>query len=318
MPYKRIVFVGLLISAFVIAAAAVQPGQAGRFDGVALTIVPVAGNVYMVQRPGGGGNIGVFVGPQGVLLVDSLFAPLSDELVAAVDKVSDADDIRFLINTHIHIDHVDGNEKLAEMGVTIFSHDNTRLRFLAERTRTPRGGGRFGPQPPPAARPVVTYDDGVSFHLNGEEVRAFGAPPAHTDGDTFVYFSGSDVLHLGDVFRTTSYPIIDVYNGGTLAGTIEALQLALDIAGSRTKVIPGHGLGVTDRAGLVEFLAMILDVRDKVLAMIEAGKTLGEVMTAHPTASYDGQWGQEETWTAADFIPIVYYELGGSALATVQ
>ena len=205
MKSERVVVACALVAACVVVAVGLGQGQAGRFDGVELSMERVAGRVHMVQRPGGGGNIGVFVGPDGVLLVDSLFAPLSDKLVAAVREVSSSD-IRFLINTHIHGDHIGGNENLAELGVLIFAHDNTRLRFLADRTRVPRRGGSFGPSPPAAGRPVVTYNDAISFHLNGEEVRAFLAPPAHTDGDTFVYFPDSDVLHLGDVFRTHELP----------------------------------------------------------------------------------------------------------------
>ena len=201
-------------------------GQGG-FGDVELAITPVAGNVYMIQRPGGGGNIGVQVGPDGVLLVDSLFAPLTDRLVEAVKQVTD-EEIRFLVNTHIHIDHVGGNENLAELGVLIFAHDNTRLRFLEEKSHFPRAGGSFAPQQPVAARPLISFNDTMSFHLNSEEVRAFLAPPAHTDGDVFVYFPESDVLHLGDVYRTTSYPIIDVYNGGTLRGTVAAMDMAID------------------------------------------------------------------------------------------
>ena len=195
----------------------------------------------------------------------------------------------------------------------VFAHDNVRVRAL-ERLRLPRGGGGFAPQPSVGARPVVTYNDTVTFHFNGEDVRAFLAPPAHTDGDTFVHFPESDVLHLGDVFRTTSYPIIDVYNGGTLAGTIDALELALDMAGPGTRIIPGHGLHIVGREALVEFLDMIRDVREQVLTMISEGKDLDEVMAAGPTATYDAKWGQEASWTANDFVPIVYHELGGGAL----
>lgn len=309
--FTRISLTSWLSSVLLMLAAGFANAQANQFQGVELAIVPVAGNVYMVQRPGGGGNIGVFVGPEGVLLVDSLFAPLSDRLVAAVREVTD-NEIRFLINTHIHIDHVGGNEDLAAMGVLIFAHDNTRLRFLEDKSHYPRQGGSFAPQPPVAARPVITFNDSMSFHLNGEEVRAFLAPPAHTDGDTFVYFPDSDVLHLGDVFRTTSYPIIDKYNGGTLRGTIAALDKAIAMAGPNTKVIPGHGLKVVGRAEMEEFRAMILDVRDNVYAMIKDGKHLDEVMAAQPTAAYDAQWGQEAGWTAIDFVPVVYYELGGA------
>lgn len=292
------------------ATTSLSYGQ-GNLTGVELTITPVAGNVYMVQRPGGGGNIGVQVGPDGVLLVDSLFAPLTDRLVAVVRQVTD-EEIRFLINTHIHVDHVGGNENLAEMGVVIFAHDNTRLRFFEERSRYPRAGGSFAPQQPAAARPLITFNDTMSFHLNGEEVRAFLAPPAHTDGDSFVYFPDSDVLHLGDVYRTTSYPIIDVYNGGTLRGTIAAMDQAIELAGPETKIIPGHGLEVVGRAELIEFRDMILDIQSEVLAMILEGKKLEEVMAARPTAAYDAMWTDDPGWGPDDFVPIVYYQLGGS------
>ena len=310
MGKLRKILLFTVTSLWLSATTSLSYGQ-GNFAGVELTITLVAGNVYMVQRPGGGGNIGVQVGPDGVLLVDSLFAPLTDRLVAVVKQVTD-EEIRFLVNTHIHIDHVGGNENLADMGVLIFAHDNTRLRFFKERFRGPRAGGVFGPQQPAAARPLITYNDTMSFHLNGEEVRAFLAPPAHTDGDSFVYFAESDVLHLGDVYRTTSYPIIDIYNGGTLRGTIAAIDRAIDLSGPNTKVIPGHGLEVVGRDELVEFRDMILDIQGQVLSMIRQGKKLDAVMAAQPTAAYDAQWTDDPGWGPVDFVPIVYYELGGS------
>ena len=308
MKSKRIVVACALVAAGVVAIVGAGQRQAGQSE---LSIELVAGQVHMIKRPDGIANIGVLAGSEGVLLVASLFSPLrTDEIVAAVREVTDSD-IRFLINTHIHVDHIGGNENLAKLGVLIFAHDNTRLRFLADRVRAPRLGGDFRPTPPVGARPVVTYNDALTFHLNGEEVRAFLAPAAHTDGDTFVYFPDSDVLHLGDVFRTTTYPIIDTYNGGTLAGTIEALEMAIVMAGPATRVIPGHGLSVVGRDEMQEFLDMILDVRARVLTSIEDGMTLDEVMAARPTAMYDAKWSQDSGWTAEDFVPVVYYELGG-------
>ena len=284
----------------------------GFFD-VGLEVVPVAGRVHMVQRPDGFANVGVFVGDEGVLLVDSQFEPHAEDLLAAVRTLTDGE-IRFLINTHVHPDHIGGNAPLATDGVLIFAHDNMRVRLLERRSRFPRGNGGFLPQAPVDARPFVTYDNGITFHFNGEEVRVFLAPPAHTDGDTFVHFPESDVLHLGDVFRTTSYPIIDVYNGGTLAGTIEALDLAISLAGPETKVIPGHGVKVVGRQELIQFRDMVVDVSNRVRELIAEGNTIDAVMKARPTANYDEQWGRVASWSANDFVPVVYHQLGGGSL----
>ena len=285
--------------------------QAGFVAGVDLQIYHVQGQVYMIQRPGGGGNIGAFIGDDGVLLVDSLFAPMTDNLVETIGEVTDGD-ILFLVNTHIHGDHVGGNENLAELGTIIFSHDNTRVKFLEDKSHFPRNGGSFAPQQPVSARPMVTFNDTMTFHFNSEEVKAFLVPPSHTDGDTFVYFPESDVLHLGDVFRTTSYPIVDKFNGGTLRGTIASLDRAISIAGPNTKVIPGHGLEIEDRQKLIEFRDMILDIQSNVYTMIRAGMHLQEIMDAKPTAIYDAQWENDPGWTSIDFVPVVYYELGGA------
>lgn len=289
------------------ALLATTPALAQQFDGVEYTTRHAAGDVYMLE--GSGGNIGAFVGPEGVLLVDDQWAPLTDRLVAAVAGISDQP-IRFVVNTHVHPDHIGGNENLAARGALIFAHENVRRRMLRE-LRIPRGGGIAYPRPSEASLPVVTYTDGLSFHLNGEEVRVFLAPPAHTDGDSFVHFPGSDVLHLGDVFRTNMYPIVDVYNGGSVLGMIRALDVALEIAGPSTVVIPGHGSGLSDRAGLVEVREMMLEINRRVLRMIEEGLSLQEVLAARPTADYDAEYGQVESWNASDYLPIVYHELGG-------
>ena len=167
---RFILFISCLISSQISA----QAGLAG----VELQIHHVQGQVYMIQRPGGGGNIGALIGEDGVFLVDSLFAPMSEELVNTIREVTDGD-IRFVINTHIHIDHVGGNQNLVDLGAIIFSHENTRSKFLEDKSHFPRNGGSFAPQQPESARPMITFNDSMTFHLNGEEVSAFLVPP-HT------------------------------------------------------------------------------------------------------------------------------------------
>lgn len=298
---------GALVLAVAGALAVPVPAEGQPSREAGLATIHVAGRVYMLQTPTAGGNIGVFVGPEGVLLVDDQFVRWSEALLAAITAITDAE-IRFVINTHVHPDHIGGNEKLADLGAIIVAHENVRRRMLEE-LRIPRRGGISFPQPPERARPVITFTESVDFHMNGEDVRVFLVPPAHTDGDSFVYFSGSDVLHTGDVFRTNMYPIIDVYNGGSFGGMIEALEIAIGLSGPRTRVIPGHGFGFTDRDGLIEVRDMMLDIRNRVTTLIEEGRSIEEIIAATPTAAYDEKWGQVESWTARDLLPIVYDEL---------
>jgi glyoxylase-like metal-dependent hydrolase (beta-lactamase superfamily II) len=159
----------------------------------------------------------------------------------------------------------------------------------------------------------VIHGETATFRMNDEEVRVFHVPPAHTDGDVFVYFVESDVLHTGDVFRTNMYPIVDVYNGGSVAGMIEAMQIAIDLAGPENKVIPGHGFGFTDRDGLIEFRDMLTDLRDTIRDMVGEGLWLDEVLAARPSAPYDARWRGTESWSEQDLIPIIYSEVGGAA-----
>ena len=300
---SRIVILACVAGALVGSSSAVAQ-EGGNTQ---LEVIHASGSVYMLQAPGGLGNMGVLVGPEGALLIDDHLGPITDYIMDAVAEISPSD-IRFLINTHVHPDHIGGNEQLGEEGVTIFAHDNVRLRMLAP-IRIPRRGGTMFPQPPEGALPVVTYSDGITFYLNDEEVRVFLSPAAHTDGDSFIHFVEADVLHLGDVFRTNMYPIIDRHNGGSFLGMIDALEIAIGIAGPETVVIPGHGFGTTDRGGMLEVLAMMLDVRESVRRLVERGASLQEVMDAGVTVDLDARWGRVESWTAADLIPIVFEEL---------
>ncbi len=260
------------------------------FSNVEIIAHPVAGSVYYLE--GAGGNIGVTIGEDGVVMIDDQYAPLTDRIVAAIRELTDQE-IRFLINTHVHGDHTGGNENLGRMGVIILARDEVRVR-LAQ-------------QSPAAALPVLTYSDAITIHLNGEEVFAFPVPPAHTDGDTFIHFRDSDVIHAGDVFRTTAYPVIDTNNGGTLDGTLQALALLIGTAGPETRIIPGHGQ-VSDRLDVMAFRDMILDVRSRVAPLVDQGMSYADVVAANPTAAYNDRYGDPDR-----FLRAVYSELGGES-----
>ena len=275
-----------LAAAFIVGIT--TQAQQGDWDAVEISTHHVAGTVHYVA--GRGGNIGLSIGADGVVMIDDQFAPLTDRIVEAIGGISNGN-IRFLINTHVHGDHTGGNENMGRMGVDIVAQDRVRLR-LAESL-------------PAIALPVLTYSDAIRMHLNGEEVELLPVPPAHTDGDTFIHFKGSDVLHLGDVFRTVAFPVIDRGNGGTLDGTIEALGIAAGIAGPDTKIVPGHGV-VSGRADVIEFRDMVIDVAGKVSALVDDGATYDEVVAAGPTSDYEAKWGDPQR-----FLTAVYAELAG-------
>jgi len=277
-----------MVCAVVLSFAAL-PALAQR-DYSNVEVIPhhVQGNYYYLQ--GAGGNIGVSIGEDGVIMIDDQFAPLTDKILAAVRTLSDGA-IRFVINTHVHPDHTGGNENLGNMGLMILARDEVRVR-LAD-------------QLPEAALPILTYSESVTIHLNDDEVTTIPVPPSHTDGDSYIYFRNADVLHAGDVFRTVAFPVIDRGNGGTLDGTIEALAILIGMAGPNTKIVPGHG-EVSTREDVMEFRDMVLDVKAKVQPMIAQGMNYDQVLAARPTAPYEAKWGDPER-----FLTAVYAELAG-------
>ena len=180
---------------------------------------------------------------------------------------------------------------MGKMGVLILARDEVRVRLSA--------------QSPQAALPILTYSGAITIHLNGEEVYVFPVPPAHTDGDTFIHFMTSDVIHSGDVFRTTAFPVIDTNNGGTLDGTLAALGRLIGQSGPDTKILPGHGV-VSTREDVMEFRDMILDVKARVAVMVDRGMSYEELTAADPTAAFNDRYGNPDR-----FLRAVYTELGG-------
>ena len=276
----------------VLLLAGAAAAQNTDFSAVQIKVHKVAGNIYYLE--GSGGNVGVSVGDDGVIMIDDQFAPLTDKLVAAIRTISDKP-IRFLINTHIHGDHTGGNENIGKLGIPIVAHDNVRVR-LAQ-------GVNGGAPSPAVALPVLTYADTVSLHLNGDDVEVVKMPRAHTDGDSIIWFKNANVIHVGDVFRTTGYPGVDAGNGGSVKGTLEALQKIIDMAGPETKLIPGHGV-VSSRDDVIEFRNMVVEVQKRISDLIRQGMTLEQVVAAKPTADLDGRWGSFER-----FLPGFYQAL---------
>ena len=290
------------LAAFACGAAFAQ--AAPDFSKVEIKTTKLADDFYTLE--GQGGTISVLAGPDGVLLVDSQFAPLTDKLVAAIRKLSDKP-IRFLVDTHLHPDHVGGNENFARLGATVFSRDSLRMRLEHP---NPAADGTPGKPAAPLALPVVTYDASTTIHLDGEEVLLVPVVRAHTDGDTVIVFPHHDIVAVGDIFRSVGYPFVDVANGGSLAGELEALSEVADRAGPATRIVPGHG-PVVDRAALIAQRDMIIALRAKVLALLKQGRSLDEVIAAKPTAEWDAKVPQGAQ-TADRFVKWVYAEVSAN------
>jgi cyclase len=269
----------------------------------------VQGNVHLLL--GAGTNVAVQIGEEGVLVVDTGAAVQRDAVLAAIRRLSDKP-IRWIINTSAGLDHTGGNETVSQAGMTvngnpaaIVSHENVLARMTADNR-------------PVTEMPLNTFfEAGRDFYFNGEAIFLHHAPSAHSDGDIFVYFRGSDVLVAGELFVTTQYPVIDLAAGGGVDGFLRGLNSMLDIAvpaylqEGGTYVIPGRGR-VGDEADLVSFRDMIFIVRARVASLIAEGKTLEQVVAAKPALDYDTRYGNDNgDWTSADFVAAIYRDLKG-------
>ena len=278
-----------LLFSVVLLGSSVARAQFGDPSKVELKTTPVAGGVSMIEGANGfaGGNVGVSVGDDGVILIDDELQPMGAKLKAAVGALSKKP-VRFVLNTHWHGDHTGGNAALGAAGAVIIAHDNVRKRLsvdqFVELMKTTI------PASPPVALPVVTFGDDVTVHLNGDDIHAIHVPPAHTDGDVIIKFAKTNVIHAGDVF-TAGYPLVDIGSGGKFDGFITAADKLLALSDDHTKFIPGHGPLMT-RADLQAWRAMLVDLRAKVTKLMAAKKTLDQIKAAKPTAAYDAQRAQ--------------------------
>ena len=292
--------IGKIISAVCILMVIVMPFASILHSSEAkIMTVSVAEQIYMIT--GEGGNIGLFTGTDGTFLIDDQFAPLTDQIVAAI-KSAGGEFPKFLINTHYHGDHTGGNENLGKGGTLIFSHHNVRERlstgtFIAAFNMKREALSREG-------LPVVTFSEDITFHLNGHSIRAIHLPRAHTDGDSFIYFKEANVIHAGDIFFNGFYPFIDVEHGGSVKGMIKAVDEILSLADDKTKIIPGHGpLG--DKLQLAGYRQMLETVYERLSKLKKEGKTVQEAVAAKPLGELEKTWG-DGIFKGDSWIEIIY------------
>ena len=276
----------LLVFFGIVLAAGVARGQQQDFSKVSIKTTKVADGIYLLE--GSGGNIGVSVGDDGVIVIDDEFAPLTPKIQAAIAAITPKP-IKFVLNTHWHGDHTGGNENMAAAGAVIVAHDNVRKRMSA---------GQFMeimktqvPPAPPRALPIVTFSSDVTLHLNGEDIHVVYAGPAHTDGDSIVVFPKAKVVHMGDCFMTVSYPFVDLGSGGSFDGFVAVAEKVLGMVDDSFKIIPGHG-ALSTKTDLKGWRDMLSTIRTRVKKQADAGKPLDAIQKQKLTAEWDDKWGK--------------------------
>jgi cyclase len=271
----------LLLTVVLVCAISAQAQT--DFSKVEIKATKVAGNVYMLQ--GSGGNIGVSVGDDGLLIVDDQFAPLADKIRAALKGLADKK-LRFILNTHWHGDHTGGNVAFGPEA-TIIAHDNVRKRLATEQKSAVFNSTT--PASPKEALPVITFNDSLSVHFNGEDIRAIHFPHGHTDGDSVIFFSSSNVVHLGDDFFAGRFPFVDLESGGTVEGLVKNIGELIGKIPADAKLIPGHG-PISTLDDLKSYHRMLQQTTEIVRGKIAAGKTLDQIKTEGLPAEW-APWG---------------------------
>jgi glyoxylase-like metal-dependent hydrolase (beta-lactamase superfamily II) len=300
------VFMKLVRTAVISAALAFSAGvvnaQQVDYSKVQIKTTDLGHGTYMLE--GQGGNITVAVGGDGVIMVDSEFAPLHDKIKAAIAAVSDKS-VRYLINTHFHRDHTGGNAGFAKDGAVVVAHVNVRKR-LAEGSVNGLTGAKTPPQAG-GALPSKTYKSSMTVRIENRSAKLTHFPNAHTDGDTYVYFADANVLATGDIVTLGRYPNIDFANGGNIKGMIAGVDAYLKLVNAKTKIVPGHG-PLADRATLVEYRKMLVAARDRVARLIAKGMSEDEVVAMRPMSDYDAKLKVDDR-AKINFIRVVYNSL---------
>ncbi|RHW75393.1 MBL fold metallo-hydrolase [Colwellia sp. RSH04] len=246
----------------------------------------VAPGLHMLIGVGGftGGNLGLSVGDDGVILIDDSMPPMLDIMNTAIKSITDKP-VDFLINTHVHGDHTGNNEALANSGAHIVAHKNLREHLLTKGVK-----GKDGMEPAPkAALPVITFSNEMNFHLNNEDAHIFHVAHAHTDGDAVIHFTSSNVIHTGDTLFNGMFPYIDINSGGSINGYIAAQQKILSLSNDKTKIIPGHGPLAT-KADVQASISMLKDAKNIIEKLISKGQTEEDIVALNPLKKYHDKW----------------------------
>jgi glyoxylase-like metal-dependent hydrolase (beta-lactamase superfamily II) len=276
--------------------------QAQDFDAVQIETVHVADNIYMLK--GSGGNIGVIVGDDGVLIVDNQFAPLAPKIKAAIAEISDKP-VKYVINTHWHGDHMGGNEVFGADGSIIIAHNNVRARMSTGQFMEHQQ--REVPASPQVAWPIVTFSDEITYYFDDEEILVHHSPPAHTDGDAVIYFKKANVIHMGDAFVRYGYPFVDISSGGSVSGLVANLDDVIAMTNHNSIVIPGHG-ELSTRQDMIEFRDILKDIVNGVQKGIDDGQSLADIQSSDIASKYDQDWGAGVI-KGKDFVMFVYESL---------
>ena len=291
----------LLILTTLLAATSSAPAQENEVE---FKSFQLSDTVYMLK--GAGGNVGISAGDDGLYIIDDQVKPVTAQLLDAIKEISDAP-IRFVINTHYHYDHTGGNETLRGKGTVIIAHDNIRSRMNSEQVNIFLGSTTAA-YPAPAL-PVLTFNDQISLHLNGESATAYYVANGHTDGDSIIHFPVSNVIHMGDMHFNGLYPFIDLDAGGSIQGMIAAAELGLSLANESTHIIPGHGPLATVE-DLENYRAFLAKATANVQQLIDQGLDLQQAIAAEPTKEWDESLGK--AWiTPAQFVTFIYNSLKG-------
>ena len=254
--------------------------SAQNFDNVQITTIPVTDNIYMLQ--GSGGNIGVSIGDDGTFIVDDQFAPLTDKIVAAIAELTD-NSVDFVVNSHFHYDHTDGNENFGRAGALIVAHENSRQRMATDQVLS--GSNRPQPAYDEVGLPKITFMESTRFYYNDNAIDVIHTGPGHTDGDAQVYWRDANVIHTGDMFVRYGLPYIDQGNGGSTDGMIDALWTIAGLIDDDTIIIPGHGQ-LSTRTDLLEFRTMLVTIRDRIKSGIARGLSADQLIASNPARGY--------------------------------